>query len=324
MRPDNRHALIGVAQRLSDKLPARWGRRARDLGKIALDHRGQRRTAFRQVQYEFARRASPVLAAPFGPGQLLVDAHDDEIGRTVFISGGYERWHMEAAVAHLRAVGRDPAGLAFLDVGANIGTSTIDALVQFGFGRAVCFEPAVDNARLLRVNLVWNDVQDRTVVHAVAVSDRNGAGSLTRSADNSGDHRFTAGTNGSGGGGSGSGGSAPCRTLDSFVASGDIDPPAVGLLWIDAQGHEPHVLRGATSLLEAGVPVVAEYCPWVLGAAVDDLNALIARHFGTIVNLNVAADGGGEDMFLDADDLPELARRFATRGYADLLLISDT
>ncbi len=314
MRPDNRLAFIGVAQRLSDRLPPRWGRRARDVGKIALDHRGHRRTAFRHVQYELARRASPLLAAPFGPGQLLVDSQDDEIGRTVFVSGGYERWHMEAAVRRLRATGHDPTGKVFVDVGANIGTSTVDALAQFGFGRAVCFEPAADNVRLLRVNLVWNGLDGRAQVYAHAVSDRNGVGSLSRSADNSGDHRFTA---------EGTGGDA-CRTLDSLVQAGHIDPDAVGLLWIDAQGHEPHVLRGAGALLAAQVPVVIEYCPWVLGAGLADLDALIARHFGSIVNLNVAAEGRRDGMALEASDLPALARRFAHRGYADLLLLPNT
>lgn len=311
MRPGKKLALIGVAQRWSDRLPPRWGRRARDLGKIALDHRGERGKALRHVQYELVRRASPLLAAPFGSGQLLVDSHDDEIGRTVFVSGGYERWHMEAAVDHLRAVGLDPAGKHFVDVGANIGTSTVDALVRFGFSRAVCFEPAPDNARLLRMNLVWNDLDGRADVYAVAVSDYDGCGVLRRSATNSGDHRFTAGPDGG----------AECRRLDFFVESGAIDPSLIGLVWIDAQGHEPHVLRGATAIVEGRVPVVLEYCPWILGAAIGDLDALIARHFRTIVNLNLAAQGEGGELRRGAADLAVLRRQFATRGYADLLLL---
>lgn len=307
MRSDNRLGLLRVAQRWSDRLPPRWGRRVRDIGKIALDYRGQRRTAFRHVQYELVRRASPVLAAPFGQGQLLVDSRDDEIGRTVYVSGGYERWHMEAAVAQLRASGRDPTGTVFVDVGANIGTSTVDALVQYGFERAICFEPAPDNVRLLRINLTWNDLHDRAEVYGVAVSDRDGFGSLARSPDNSGDHRFAVADEGP----------DACRTLDSFVHAGAIEPSTVGLLWIDAQGHEPHVLRGATEILNAGVPVVLEYCPWVLGAGIGDLDDLILRHFGTIINLD-------DESRVQPADLADLARRFARRGYADLLLLPAT
>lgn len=312
MRPGSKLALIGVGQRLSDRLPERWGRRARDLGKIALNYRGQRKHAFRHVQYELVRRASPVLAAPFGAGQLLVDAQDDEIGRTVFVSGGYERWHMEAAVSHLRAAGQDPTGKVFVDIGANIGTSTVDALAQFGFGRAVCFEPAPENVRLLRVNLVWNELDTRAAVHAVAVSDHDGRGELRLSDTNAGDHRFAAG----------SAGSDECRRLDFFVDTGVLDPGAIGLVWIDTQGHEPHVLRGASQILAAGVPIVLEYCPWILGDGIGELDALIGRHFGTILNLNTAAERPGDTAaWLSADDLPALGRQFARRGYADLLLL---
>ncbi|MGH9224999.1 MAG: hypothetical protein ACRD2W_14760 [Acidimicrobiales bacterium] len=74
-------------------------------------------------------------------------------------------------------------------------------------------------------------------------------------------------------------------------------------------------------MLAAGVLVVLEYCPWVLGDATSDLDGLIASHFGTTINLNLAADGQPGEMHLTSADLPSLARRFATRGYADLLLL---
>jgi hypothetical protein len=101
-----------------------------------------------------------------------------------------------------------------------------------------------------------------------------------------------------------------------------IDPDEVGLVWIDTQGHEPHVLRGATAMLKAGVPVVLEYCPWILGDGIEALDELITRHFPTVVNLNIAAEGPtGASATLAAGDLQALARRFARRGYADLLLL---
>ena len=33
---------------------------------------------------------------------------------------------------------------------------------------------------------------------------------------------------------------------------------AVGLVWIDTEGHEGHVLAGAASLVDRGVPIVLE------------------------------------------------------------------
>lgn len=318
MRPQKKRAFIGVARRLSDRLPDPLAQRVRNLGTMVIDGRGERKSTLRLVQYEVLRRATPVLAAPFGPVQLLVGAEDNEIGRTVFVTGGYERWHMEAAIDHLSSVGRPTAGKVFVDVGANIGTSTIDALVLYGFDRAVSFEPAVENLRLLRANLLWNGLDHRADVYPVALSDSDGTGVLLRSERNSGDQRFTAATCGVPGAVEEP---AECKRLDSFVESGAIDVAQIGLVWIDAQGHEPNVLRGATRVLGADVPVVVEYCPWILGEAIGELDDQIARSFSSIVNLNAASAAMLEKVDLTADDLPALARRLGGRGHADLLLL---
>lgn len=307
-----RETVIGVARRLSSRLPERWDRAARDAVKIAVDYRGSRRTAMRHLRYAVVRSSAPLLAAPFGPGQVVVDARDEEVGRRIFLTGGYERAHMKAALDYLSVVSIPTAGSVFVDVGANVGTSTIDALVQFGFGRAVCFEPAPDNARLLRANLVLNDLEGRVDVHAVAVSDYDGPCGLLDSPTNSGDRRLLA-----------SGTGIECHRLDSFVESGLLDPAEIGLVWIDVQGHEPNVLRGAKVAIPANVPVVIEYCPWILEEGLDDLDGQIADRFSTVVDLRAMSAGIGEESaVLTPRDLPRLAARYRRSGYTDLLLLS--
>ena len=54
---------------------------------------------------------------------------------------------------------------------------------------------------------------------------------------------------------------APQVALDTLAAQGVFDPRDVTLLWMDVQGHEAHVLRGAESLTQRGVPVVLELYP---------------------------------------------------------------
>ncbi|MGH9042813.1 MAG: FkbM family methyltransferase [Acidimicrobiia bacterium] len=317
MRPGTQQAFIDVAQRLSSHLPGGWDRRLRELGKIALNYRGSRHHALRHVQYQLVRQRTRLLVTPFGPGEIVIDATDDEVGRTVFLTGGYEREHMAAAVRHLGYAGHPPAGRVFVDVGANIGTSTLDALLQFGFGHAVCFEPDPHNARLLRMSALLNDLGDRVAIHQVAVSDEDGTAVLHRSLRNSGDHRIaSAAANGSG-----EKQAVLCRRLDAFVEVGALDPDAVGLVWIDTQGHEPHVLRGAGSLLAAGVPVVVEYCPWVLLDGAAHLEELIARHFTRVVDLRRAASGDDDAAGLAPADVRPLRDRYARRGYTDLLLM---
>lgn len=320
--PVTKWALVGAAQGLSDHLPGQWGRRAREIGKFALNHDGYRSAGLRSLRFGALRRSAPVLAAPFGAGWLLVGTRDREIGRTIYLSGGYERSHMAVAVEWLAASGHDPSGTCFVDVGANIGTSTVDALMRFGFSRAVCFEPDATNVRLLRMNLVLNDLDERATVHAVAVSDRDGEGSLRLSSTNWGDHRFTAVPGGPGPDqlqAEPADVLVPCRTLDHFVATGALDPASVGLLWIDAQGHEPQVLGGAARLLAAGVPAVVEYCPWLLRDSITALDEVIQRTYRTVVVLSEA--GRGADPRITPADLGGLARRYQRRGYADLLLL---
>jgi FkbM family methyltransferase len=318
MRPATQQSLIDTGRRLSSHLPGAWDRRARELAKIALNYRGARRLAARHVQFALVRHGSPLLVVPFGPGQIAVDPADEEVGRTVFITGGYEREHMAAAVRHLRAAGRPVDGKVFVDAGANIGTSTLDALLQFGFARAVSFEPDAANARLLRLSAQLNDLGPRIEVHTVALSDHDGTVGLRRSHSNSGDHRVVALDSNGHGNGHGppppGGETVECRRLDSYFGPGGSAPGDVGLVWVDTQGHEPHVLAGAPALLGAGVPFVVEYCPWVLLEGAAALEAQIADHFSLVVDLREGAE-------LVPADVPRLRARYATRGYTDLLLV---
>ena len=48
----------------------------------------------------------------------------------------------------------------FIDIGANIGTSTIAALALPMFDSAVCCEPETENFRMLGANLALNDLDD--------------------------------------------------------------------------------------------------------------------------------------------------------------------
>jgi hypothetical protein len=46
--------------------------------------------------------------------------------------------------------------------------------------------------------------------------------------------------------------------LDDLLLRLELDPDEIGLLWIDAEEHEAEVLRGASALLQAGVPIIVE------------------------------------------------------------------
>jgi FkbM family methyltransferase len=149
-------------------------------------------------------------------------------------------------------------GSTFVDVGANIGTTTARAIRRHGFARGVALEPEPQNFRTLRLNMVANEIESLVTALQVAASDRDGEVQLAVSASSSGAHALVrlqpevtpAQTL-----------TVPATTLDDLVQRGVIEPDAVGLLWIDTAGAEAFALEGASALLERGVPVVTALRP---------------------------------------------------------------
>lgn len=318
-----RLAVINQARRLSSHLPPGLDRNVRQLGKAVIDYRGARASYLRWMAFGPLGRASSLLLAPFGEARLLVDAGDDEVGRVVYASGGYERLYMQAAVTELARRGQlRTEGTVFVDVGANIGTSTVDALVHYGFSRALCFEPDVDNHRLLRMNLVLNGLDGRTTTHRLALSDTDGEGLLELAQDNPADHRVAV---------SGAPASeAPrrteavtCRRLDTILAEAGVGPRDIALMWVDTQGHEAFVLGGAPSVVAAGVPAVVEYWPSVMQAtgALEPFEEIVAGHYDTVIDVHLLSHGLAGEAVTDAHDVVALRDRYRDGAHTDLLLL---
>lgn len=146
----------------------------------------------------------------------------------------------------------DPGGV-FVDVGANVGTTTLAALERFD--RAIAVEAEPRNAALLRANAALNRLEDRVTVVEAACSSTHGEVELRLSRGHHGGHavgRPKAGEESL---------RVPAITLDELVANAGVAPADVGLVWMDVGGHEEEVLRGGASLLAARVPVVAEIRP---------------------------------------------------------------
>ncbi len=166
----------------------------------------------------------------------------------------------------------------FVDVGANIGTSTIPALVSHGFGTAICCEPDEENYRLLRTNVALNGLEDRVTCLPVGASDRVGRASLVTYEGSGGNSWVTddpdkiqnwearraarrAGKNRDPEPRSATVVEVEIVTLDRLAENGVIDPDRVGLVWIDVEGHEGHVIAGAGTVADRGLPIVVEFHP---------------------------------------------------------------
>ena len=89
----------------------------------------------------------------------------------------------------------------------------------------------------------------------------------------------------------------------------------VRLVWIDVQGHEARVLRGAGQLLQAGVPIVFELWPYGLRRA-KGLEAIVDLAAGAYRSAIDLRDGSRHDP----RSLGDIAASLKGIDYTDILL----
>jgi FkbM family methyltransferase len=230
----------------------------------------------RLAYFDDADQYTPYLATKVAGGaQFLVKTEDKHIGRGLFAKQGRgDLAALDRAVAVIEGLlGPDAIkGRSFIDVGANIGTTSIPALLTHGFETAVAIEPEPETVRVLRMNVLLNGLEDRVTVLGVAASNEVGSSELVVYRSRGGKHWIATDR-------------AKLRrknlaenhevlpvetvTLDHLVETGMIDPERTALLWMDAEAHEGHILEGASSLLARGTPLVTEWNPVILDRVGD-------------------------------------------------------
>lgn len=295
---------------------------ARRISRFARNVDQVRTQRLRGYAFPLVARLAPLVGVEADGVRFIVSTRERGIGYTTFATGAFDEATLRRTLAALE---RHLAittlrGMTVLEVGANIGTETVSLLKRHGAERVLAFEPDAENVRMLRANVALNGVHDRADIHELALSDVDATLLLECSADNWGDHRIRV--------------AQPCgedlrdearrptvevaaRRIDSLVASGELDLAAVGLVWMDAQGHEGHVLAGARRLTSAGIPVITEYWPYGLRRAggLERFHAVVAEHYDTIVDLRTGLDE--PPVTLDAARVAELADRYTVDAHGD-------
>jgi FkbM family methyltransferase len=237
----------------------------RELERLAADFPGEGEALLRRGFWRLAARYTPVLAVEREGMRLFVATDDDVLGRRLFVYNRTPEQDIRDAVAtlaHVPSLASGLAGCSIVEIGANIGSHTVGLIKHYGAREIVAIEPSPANCALVRQNIAANGVADRVTLLELALSDQDGSVSLEISSDNSGDHRVRVGS------GATDGVEARRDTIevraarfDSLVETGEIALDQLGLVWLDAQGHEGQILAGARSLLASGVPVMMEYWP---------------------------------------------------------------
>jgi FkbM family methyltransferase len=276
----------------------------------------------RLAYFDGADRYTPYLATAAGGAVFLVKTEDKHIGRSLFSKRSRgELAVLGRAVAAIEGL-LGPEAIArrsFVDVGANIGTTTIPALVSHGFDTAVAIEPESENVRVLRLNVLLNELEDRVTVLPVAASNEIGRSELVVDRSRGGKHWIATDR-------------SKLRrknlaenamlqvetvTLDHLVESGVIDAERTGLLWMDAEAHEGHILLGASSLLDRGTPLVLEWNPVILDRVGDraQLEQSVASNYTHFAGMHRNPDPlEGRFPLQTVDQLPAYAERFLDRS----------
>jgi len=217
----------------------------------------------RQAFFDAASALAPFISVRSPEGLVFfVSTADRGVGASLFVKRRRGEMGVIRRVArHLKDRGIAYEGTVLIDIGANIGTTSLTAL-QLGFGRVIAFEPEPQNCLLLRLNAIVNEFEHRVDVIPTAVGREDGTAVLIVSASNSGAHSLVATPEADE---TRERREVPVLNLDGFLRATPLTPEEVGLLWMDAQGAEGDILAGAGVLL--GRPLVLEFSPAYLKRA---------------------------------------------------------
>jgi len=144
--------------------------------------------------------------------------------------------------------------MLFIDIGAHYGYYTVLMGTRHPDCKIIAFEPVPENFEILKRNISLNQLKN-TELHNVAVSDSDGVRkfNVTEASDSCGfyEHPLTQTSK-----------VIKVRTvcLDNFLKE---TPKVPTIIKLDAEGHEPHILKGMKKILIASenIKLIIEFNP---------------------------------------------------------------
>jgi FkbM family methyltransferase len=225
--------------------------------------------------------------------------------------------HRELPLADILRTRPFARGGVMMDIGANIGTTSIPRLLLGDVERVYGVEPDPANYACLQRTIADNGLTAHVLIDRVALGSIDGEADLLV-ASRMGRHRLlAAGIKKS------SAIRVPTMRLDAWAQRLGSDIDRVRYVKCDTQGWEAHVLAGAPALLARREIIwEMEICPPLLAAAgssVDEMCATLARHFDWFVDLRA------DDETLDrrrSTDLAAAVRNAIAgpRNYTNVIL----
>ncbi len=203
-----------------------------------------------------------------------------------------------------------------VDVGANIGTICIPACKRQIIKNAFAFEPDPKNYTLLQANIALNNLQNSIESFNFALGEKeNESVNLLLSADNYGDNRVSSMQN-------------IHKAEKITIKSKSLDSMNLNLeyketlIWVDVQGYESFVLRGAKGVLSNKPLLAIEFAPEMMkeNRSFQDLVSILEeskyKHF---VDLNLKIS---KYEVLNKVNLERLYKKYDNNSsFTDLLIL---
>ena len=183
----------------------------------------------------------------------------------------YARRKTWSASTNARFVDFLSNGGTYLDIGANIGLTTIP-IARNPQVKCLAFEPDPTNFRLLTTNIAANCQQDNVALYNIALFDRDTVVALERSPYNTGDYRIRRSRD------SGELDEASWCTVEVSAKRLDdlnVETRRPLAVKIDTQGAEPFIISGARRILSTAELLAVEFWPYGMARMGGDAQVVI-------------------------------------------------
>ncbi len=222
----------------------------------------------------------------------------------------------------------NPQKKSFLDLGANIGSTSIYALKGGYFDHAISIEASRLNYDFLKFNAKLNDLENNIQSFNYGIADFVGEKNLVCNPSNCGDFRiessaseteqqnlfdeenYTTET-------------ADFTTLDELFDRGILKQDQLGFIWIDCQGSEGFIFQGGEKFFKTiRVPLYVEFWPYGMErlASKNTFFSFIQQYSSRIFRLIE-----GEFQPISFEFLDEFySQKLGTGDYFDILVIPRT